>query len=466
MWPADVANTFRLALLAIASVAIASCVGGSRGVVTALVEANPSYREAGSSLRLKQSGRPWWETFEDRALTRLIRQALGNNLELQAVAARISQANATLRQAGGRLFPQIDGEGSYGVRWTDDDSQDQRETSSNLGALVDWEVDLWGRLRSSREARRLERDATISDWLGARLLLSVAVAETYFEILEQKRQLLLLDDQIKNSQTLLELTELRFGQAQSSVVDVLQQREQLAAIRTRVPTVEGRLQQLSYALDVLLGRAPGNGPAIAGKEIDLPSSSLRTVGVPSDLLQNRPDLVASAQRVAAIDQEVAETIADRLPRLTLGGFVSGTGGPGIESVITNAVSSLAAPIFDAGIRKAEVARRQEALREALASYSHDYLTAVRDVETALVLERKQVERMTLLNQELDIAQKLLRESHHRWGQGLTDYLPVLTAVITVQRLERELITSHREILSARVALHRAIGGPMETELER
>ena len=460
------ATTFRLVLLAIATLAVPSCVGGSRGVVTALVEANPSYREAGASLRLQKTGRRWWETFGDRALTKLIRQALGNNLEIKAVAARISQADATLRQAAGRLLPQVDGEGSYGVRWTDDDSQDQRETSSNLGALLDWEIDLWGRLRSAREARRLERDATTSDWLGARLLLSVAVAETYFEILEQKRQLLLLEDQIENSQTLLELTELRFGQAQSSVVDVLQQREQLAAIRTRVPTVEGRLEQLTYALDVLLGLPPGNGPAIAGREIGLPSSLLRAVGIPADLLQNRPDLVGSAQRVAAIDQEVAEAIADRLPRLTLGGSVSGTGGPGIDSVITNAIASATVPVFDAGVRKAEVARRQEALKEALASYSHDYLAAVRDVETALVLERKQVERMNLLNQELDIAQKLLRESHHRWGQGLTDYLPVLTAVITVQRLEREVITSHREILSARVALHRAIGGPMETKFER
>jgi len=468
VWLADVANTCRLVFLAIATLVVCSCVGGSRGVVTALVEAKPSYREAGSSLRLKQSGSPWWETFDDRTLTKLIPQALGNNLEIQAVAARISQADATLRQAGGRLFPQIDGEGSYGVRWTDDDdgSGDERATSTNLSSLLDWEVDLWGRLRSAREARQLERDATISDWLGARLLLSVAVAEAYFEILEQKRQLLLLDDQIENSQTLLDLTELRFGQAQSSVVDVLQQREQLAAIKTRVPAVEARLEQLTYALEVLLGLPPGTGPSLAVEESRLPPSSLRTVGVPSDLLQNRPDLVASAQRVAAIDHEVAEAIADRLPRLTLGGSASGSGGPGIDTLITNAVASATTPIFDAGIRKAEVSRRQAALNEALASYSHDYLTAVRDVETALVLERKQVERMNLLNQELDTAKKLLRESHHRWGQGLTDYLPVLTAVVTVQRLEREIITSHREIVSSRVTLHRAIGGPMDTELKR
>ena len=464
MWLANVVNAFRFVLLATATLAVCSCVGGSRGTVTALVEANPSFREVATALGGQQLGRPWWESFSDRALTKLVRQALGNNLELQAVAARISQADAMLRQAGGRLFPQVDGSGSYAVRWTDgDSSQDKRATSTNLGALLDWEMDLWGRLRSAREADRLERDASISDWLGARLLLSASVAETYFEILEQSRQLLLLEKQIENNQTLLDLTELRFGQAQSSIVDVLQQREQLAATKTRVPTIEGRLQQLTYALDVLLGLPPGNGPTLSGKELELPPASLRTVGVPANLLQKRPDLVASAQRVAAIDHEVAEAIADRLPRLTLGGSVSGTGGPGLDTIITNAVASVAAPIFDAGIRKAEVRRRQAALKEALSSYSNNYLSAVRDVETALVLERKQAERIDLLNQQLDTAKKLLRETRHRWGQGLTDYLPVLNAVVTVQGLEREVITSHRELLSSRVALHRAIGGPIDSE---
>jgi NodT family efflux transporter outer membrane factor (OMF) lipoprotein len=464
---ASIVNALRLLLLAFTTLAVCSCVGGSEGSVTALVQANPTFREAGPSLGRRQSERPWWETFGDRTLTKLVRQALGNNLEMHAIAARISQADAALRQAGGRLFPQLEGDGSYAVRWTDEDdtTQSRRTTSTNLGALLDWEIDLWGRLRSAREARRLEREATYSEWLGARLLLSASVAETYFEILEQKRQLLLLEDQIENNQTLLDLTELRFGQAQSSVVDVLQQREQLAATKTRVPTIEGRLQQLIYALEVLLGIPPGNGPSISGKVLGLPPSSLRTVGGPSDLLQNRPDLVSSAQRVAAIDQEIAEAIANRLPRLNLGGSLSGSGSPGINTVITNAVASAAASVFDAGIRKAEVARRQAALKEALADYSHDYLGAVRDVEIALLLERKQAERLNLLTRQLDTAKKLLRESHHRWGQGLTDYLPVLNAVVTVQSLEREIITSHRELLSSRVALHRAIGGPMDMETE-
>lgn len=442
-----------------------SCFEGTRRTTTALVEANPTYREAGALSGRKKSGQPWWETFDDRTLTSLVRNALRDNLEIRAVAARIAQADATLRQAGGRLFPQIDGDGSYSARWTerDDRSENPRVTEKNLGAMLDWEIDLWGRLRSSREARRLERDAAVSDWSGARLLLSVSVAETYFDILEQKQQLLLIEDQIENSQTLLDLIELRFGQAQSSVVDVLQQREQLAATKTRVPTIEGRLQQLVYALEVLLGVPPGSGPAIKVKGLHVPPSSFLKVGVPSDLLRNRPDLVAAAYRLEAIDQEVAEAIADRLPRLNLGGSVSMVGASSLDTVITNAVASAAAPIFDAGIRKAEVERRQAALKEAVAAYSNEYLTAVRDVETALVLERKQAERVKLLDQQLVTAKKLLKESRHQFSQGLTDYLPVLTAVVTVQGLEREVITSQRELISSRIALHRAIGGPMGTE---
>ncbi len=444
-----------------------SCVGGSRGLVSALVEPNPQYQHGASTSEWpskESKPKPWWQAFKDNTLDQLMRQGLTGNLELQSLVARIEQADAALRQAHGRLLPELNADGSYGVRWTDssDDSQAVRETSMNLGGLLDWEIDLWGRLRSARAARRLEREAAIADWRGARLLLSVSIAETYFEMLEQERQLRLLDEQIAAGQTLLDLTELRFGQAQSSVVDVLQQREQLAATKTRVPTVEGRLVQLTLTLHVLLGQAPGHDmPRIAG-ELKAPPA-LPALGVPADLLVDRPDLLASAQRVAALDYEVAEAIADRLPRLRLGGSLSGIGGPGIDTLIANAVASVAAPVIDGGIRKAEVAKRQAAVREALAAFSQQYLEAAREVETALILERKQAERVRLLGNQLGTAQSLLTESRNRYRQGLTDYLPVLTALETVQQLEREHLTSRRELLSFRIALHRALGGPLSEE---
>ncbi|MGI9239267.1 MAG: efflux transporter outer membrane subunit [Verrucomicrobiales bacterium] len=403
----------------------------------------------------------WWKSFDDRALNRLVAAGLENNFDLRQLAARVLQADAELRKAKGQLFPTLDAVGSANRRWIDSDSGDPTNSdgSVSLGALLNWEIDVWGRLRSAVDDRRFEQQATIADWQGARLILSAAISELYFEILEQEQQLRLIRSQIDTGETLLDLTELRFGQAQSSIVDVLQQREQLAATRALTPVIEARLRQLELALDALLARAPGTGKQIKFRTLTPPPKGLST-GVPSDLLKNRPDLLATHLRLASIDAQIAEAIADRLPRFTIG--VSGTavGSSGIDDLIANAFAGVAAPVFDAGVRKAEVDRRRAIYDETLNSYSQNYLTAVRDVETALVKERKQGERIVLLERQLTIAQRLLKETRNRYSQGLTDYLPVLAAVTTEQDLQRELVTSRRLWLSHRIALHRALGGPV------
>jgi NodT family efflux transporter outer membrane factor (OMF) lipoprotein len=422
------------------------------------VEAQPS-----ESARRPALPGPWWRVFEDPTLDSLIEQALAGNLELDAFAARIDQANALLRQARGQLFPLLDAGAQFESRWLElDSSNPVREESASAGALLDWELDLWGRLRSVRSATRLEARAATHDWLGARLLISASVAETHFEILEQREQLQLLREQLAVNQTLLELTRLRFGQGQSSIVDVLQQQEQLASTSALVPEIESRLEELEYALDVLLGRAPGTRDRFAAGTLSAPPP-LPDTGVPSDLLLHRPDLLAAGDRVTALDYRVGEAIADRLPRVAIGGSLTAAGDPGFNQLIGGALASLAGPVFDAGIRKAEVDRRQAQLRERLADYSGAYLAAVRDVETTLLRERKQAERVRRLNGQLEIAQRLLTETRNRYSQGLTDYLPVLGAVVTEQNLQRDVITARRELLGLRVALHRALGGPMTEE---
>jgi len=424
-----------------------------------------TYSEAEASARAgalaPEGSTPWWSTFGDRTLDRLVDTALENNLDLQQVAARVLQADAELRKVKGRLFPSLDATGSAGRRWLDSDADDASgsDNSVSLGALLEWEIDIWGRLRSAVDDKQFEQGATIADWQGARLILSAAVSEIYFEILEQKQQLRLIADQIETGETLLDLTELRFGQAQSSIVDVLQQREQLAATRALTPTIEARLRQLELALDTLLSKAPGSGKPIRFRSLRPPPEGLAT-GVPSDLLKNRPDLIAAQLRLASIDAQIAEAVADRLPRFVIGVTGTASGGAGIDTLIANAFAGIAGPVFDAGIRKAEVDRRRALYEEAIDAYSQSYLTAVRDVETALVGERKQGERIELLERQLTIAQSLLKETRNRYSQGLTDYLPVIAAVTTEQNLQRDLVTSRRQWLSFRIALHRSLGGPV------
>ncbi len=428
-----------------------------------LVPAGDQFREKTSDTGSVGAGTSgdWWRSFDDSVLDQLISDALDANLDLAQFQDRIVQARARLRQAGGRLFPQVDAEGNFTSRWSDGSGieSNQREDSSALGVVFGWEIDFWGRLRSAKGARVEETEAAIDDWQAARLTLSASIAEIYFEILEQQQQLNLLNQQIGINTTLLDLTRLRFGQGLSSIVDVLQQQEQLASTRTLVPAIEARLEQLELTLDVLLGKSPGDRQRFVARTLDLPPKQF-DAGVPSDLLANRPDLLASRHRVTALDYSVGEGIAERLPRFSIGGSLSAGGYPGLDTLTANAITAAVGPVFDAGIRKAEVTFRKAQLMEAIHDYSGRYLNAVREVETALLRGRKRAEGLRRLESQLSVAKRLLRETRNRYSQGLTDYLPVLAAVGTVQTLERDVLTSLRELILERVSLHRALGGPI------
>ncbi|UCG60160.1 MAG: efflux transporter outer membrane subunit [Phycisphaerales bacterium] len=404
----------------------------------------------------------WWETFNDEDLNRLIESGLAANFELRQYVARIEQATALARQVGARLYPSLDVDAGYELQWDGEtrsgESRDRQE-ASDLGFLLRWELDIWGRLSSLRRAENLTAQATIEDWMGARLLLSAAIAETYFEIQEQRRQLEVVREQIDTNKTLLRLTSLRFGQGQSSIVDVLQQQEQLEATLARVPQIESNIGQLEYSLDILLGQPPEKKNYATSSQLSRPSP-LPDVGIPSLLLTRRPDLRAAQKRVLAFDYDVGVALADQFPTLSLGGSIDWAGDPDFGDAVTGVFVGLAAPLFDAGERRDEVIYRKARLEDALAGYSNRFLSALFEVETALLEERKSEEQLMLVEKQLVTAQRLLTEARNRFSQGLTDYLPVITSLSIVQSLERNVVNTRRRVLSARIGLHRALGGPM------
>ncbi len=425
------------------------------------VAATQTYHEATREITAPQPPTErWWEAFNDPVLMKLIDTALRSNLDLSQLAARVQQARAFTRQQGARRLPTIDAGVDYESTWTDPsgDGHSHDELLSG-GLLLNWELDVWGRLRAAEDAAELDAKSAHQDFLAAQLILAANVADTYFEALEQRLQLQLLAEQIVTNNTLLELTRLRFGQGQSSIVDVLQQREQLASTRALVPLVEARLAELEYALDVLLGRAPGNRERL--KATELPAlAALPDVGVPAALLETRPDLVASRHRMDAIDLRIGEAIADRFPRFNIGGAVAATGSLRPDTLVSSVFAGALAPLFDGGERRAAIDFRRAQWEEAVAGYAELFLTAVKEVETAILRERQQARRVRLQEDQLDTARQLLSETRNRYSQGLTDYLPVLAAVATEQDLERALITSRRLELTSRVALHLALGGPL------
>ena len=443
--------------------AAAAVCGGSGCRLHSVDESADPVVSGGQAFSMSVDGvegeRRWWRVFDDRRLTDLVETALSDNLGLRQARVRIEQARALVRQSGARLFPAL-GVGAAAQRdWPD---EGVKHNDSLAGRLrLSWEVDLWQRLTSARKADELGTAAAREDLQAAALLLSAEVAETYFAVIEQRLQLALLARQVEVGKRLLGLIELRFGQGQASVVDVYQQRQQLASTRAQVPLIRSRLRVLGNRLKVLVARSPAGAAAdIAADLPELPAPP--KVGVPSTLLTNRPDLRRIRCRLVAADYRVAEAVADRLPRLNIG-LERGYEGTDFrrltaEGLLTSLMGDLAGPVIDWGEREAEVHRRQAVVREQLLQLSSAYLTAIEEVEDALWRERHQRELIKALQAELEIAQRNLKETQIRYGQGLTDYLPVLAAVQSLQALERNLLTRRRELVSIRILLYRALGG--------
>lgn len=427
------------------------------------VEVLPGFSEAATGADLPEDwSYSWWETFENEELNRLIETGLADNFGIRQYVARIEQATALAHQAGASLYPSLHLNAGYDREWDGEtgsgETRDRKE-SSDLGLLLRWELDAWGRLSSIRRAERLTAQASMEDWLGARLLLSSAIAETYFEIKERLRQLEVIRAQIEINESLLKLTSLRFGQGQSSIVDVLQQQEQLEETMARVPQTEALIGQLEYSLDVLIGKTPGSVPLVSSSDLG-PPPPLPQIGVPAQLLTRRPDLRGAQKRVLAFDYDVGVSVANQFPSLVLGGSVDWRGDPDFGNEISAVFARLSAPLFNAGELRSEVHFRKARLDEALAGYSERFLSALFEVESSLLEERKSEEQLLLVEKQLDTAQRLLSEARNRFSQGLTDYLPVFTSLNIVQNLERDVVSARRSVLSARVGLHRALGGPI------
>ena len=416
-------------------------------------------RSAGEATWASES---WWESFEDPVLSGLIEQGLDGSFSLRGFVARIEQAEALSQQSGASLWPDLNLAAGADAEWDGavaaTETRDRQDTRS-LGGLLRWELDLLGRLTSAHQAQVLQQEARVEDWRDARLLLSTVIADRYFEIKEQQRQLEVLQAQIDINESLLKLTTLRYGQGQASIVDVLQQREQLDETKARVPEAEARWGALGYSLDALLGVMPGRGSRKWDTKISSPPP-LPGVGIPAKLLAHRPDLRAARLRVMAIDYEVGEAVAAQFPSLRIGLGVDWRGDPSFGNAIESAFADLAVPLFAGGERRAEVRRRKAEMDEALADYTELFLSALVEVESSLLLERKLNERLVLVEAQLLSAQRLLSEARNRYSQGLTDYLPVFTSLNIVQNLEREIVSARRDVLSARVGLYRALGGPL------
>ena len=405
----------------------------------------------------------WWEEFGDPELTAMVDLALSGNFTIREAWSRLAQARARAVQAGAARYPDLAataGATRSRTRAGTASRNSRTEREYSLGVAGGYELDLWGRVRSEREAAELETTATREDLNSAAVTLASEIAVRWVEIVSLKMQQRLLAQQLETNLTYLELIELRFRRAMVSALDVYQQKQVVENVRAEIPLVEGREQLLRHELSLLMGRPPRACPPVTRAELPEPSP-VPSTGIPADLLAARPDLRAAGLRLRAADRQVSVARAKRLPDISLSANAV-YGADQLNSLFETWVVSLAenltAPLFDAGRRKAEVERAGAAAEEALAGYRSAVLNAVKEVEDALVTEATQREHIRGLAKVISAARRALEEAGVRYRNGLNEYLPVLTQLRTVQELERDLIQQRRDMLIARIGLYRALGG--------
>lgn len=409
---------------------------------------------------------PWWQMFGDSTLDRLMDEAFAENLTLEQAAARLEQFRALSDVARSTLSPTVS------VRGNVQDGEiamsglppgfKPKLTTYDVSATASYEVDLWGKLSARRGAAYADFLASENDLRAVALSVASQLAGSYYQAVEFRAQVELLNQTIQSYESYLELVERRYVLGVAPSLDVYQAQISLAQARGQKALYEANLAAAEHGLSTLIGRYPGFGSA--GELDTLPQTATEVQpGLPSELLQRRPDVRAAFQRLRAADRRWAEAVANRFPSITLTGS-GGVKSNDLEDIVNpeniawNIVGGIVLPIYEGGRRKAEADRNEAAFREAAAKYKEVLLNAFREVEDALVLGKKQREYTDELEKQFSASANSLRLTTDRYVQGVTDYLPVLMAQTNYYNTRRNLITARRELISTRIRLVTALGG--------
>jgi multidrug efflux system outer membrane protein len=410
----------------------------------------------------------WFEMFQDDALRELILIAVEENYDVRLAAERILEARALYEIASGAEQPTVDVAASAGYVGVTRNgipplpTGDRDGTIFALGAAFSWELDFWGRLASATDAAQAQLFATEED---RRLVLQVLVTElarAYFELRELDAELEIAMVTLESRQKSLQLVTLRRDEGVSNALEVRQAEVLVTTAQQQIPDIERLIEQKENEISTLLGRNPG--PVARGRtliEQSLPDAI--PAGLPSDLLDRRPDIRAAEQRLIAANAAIGEAKALLYPRISLtasGGFAS----EDLDDLLDSSSGfwdtgiALLQPIFNGGRLRANVRATESVQRQAVIVYLQTLQLAFREVSDALVGYRKLREfreQQEILTRTLEDQQRL---SNMRYRGGVTAYLEVLDTDRQFFDAQLGLAQAQRDEVLALVALYRALGG--------
>jgi NodT family efflux transporter outer membrane factor (OMF) lipoprotein len=406
-----------------------------------------------------QSG--WLKTFNDPQLDKLVSEVLIKNFDLQIAAAKVDAAVAAARQAGAALTPAV----NLGVQGGNQGNLDSglNNDSSSVGTSLDvaWELDVWGRVRAGSDAATEELQASQLDYDYAKLSLAAQTAKAYFLAVEASRQQHLAKETVDNYTKTAEVVNAFFKEGMVGIQDVHLAKSEKANAEASLESAKAAELDALRSLEALLGRYPSAQVDVANDLPDLPAPI--QAGIPSEVLERRPDIVAAERRVAAAFDKIKQAETAKLPKISLTGSLGGVG-PNLADMVNpanmiwNAVTSLMFPIFDGGSLDAQVDAASATQKQALANYQKTALKAFGDIETALSNEaslRRQIGSLEVAYQEAQSAEEIGMETY-KSGQGnLLDVQQLQRSSFSAQRA---LLKVEHDLLVQRVNLYLGLGG--------
>ena len=426
----------------------------------------------------------WWELFQDENLQALIRKALVENKDLRIAVSRVREARALLAATGADQFPQIDGKASIqrnqvsqavvrqfglGRGLPQGGSIPQIPATNQFRATMDlsFELDLWGRLRRATEAAQADLLARESARRTVVLTLVSDLAKAYFELQELDAELEVAESALKTRQDALDLIRLRKFVGQRSTLDIRRAEQKVARAQAVIPDLERQIGQKEHQLSLLMGRNPARivrGASL--REQSLPPEV--PAGLPSALLERRPDIVEAEQRLVSANAKIGVAKAAFFPQISL------TGNFGAQSLQFGDLfvgpsrvwmfgPTLTVPLFDAGrnLANLEVTRAQQ--EQAVISYEKTIQQAFREVEDALIAHQKIREIRTERERLVKLSREALELAQLEYLNGQASYLEVLAAQRDVFNAETGLAQTHRNHLLTVVQLYKALGGGWNAE---
>jgi NodT family efflux transporter outer membrane factor (OMF) lipoprotein len=410
----------------------------------------------------------WWEAFGDPELNQLEEQIASSNENLKVAEARFREARAAIRFNRASQFPTISTAPSASYVKNSDFSPSfpSKIQESSKGDFVlpfdlSYELDLWGRVRRTVAAAREEAQASAADYETAKLSLEAELAMDYFELRSADAQKQLLDDTVKAYTNNVELTVHRFQGGVAPRADVAQAQTQLDTTRVQDTDVTVQRAQFEHAIAILIGRPPAEF-TLATAPLNFQPPSI-PIGLPSELLQRRPDIAAAERRVAEANQQIGIARAAYFPTVTLGGTAGFAGSQGSNwftwpSGFWAVGPALAETLFDAGRRRATSESARANYDAAVATYRQTSLTAFEEVEDNVAALRILEDETQQQQQAVASSQESLQLFTNRYQGGVDTYLQVITAQTIELANERNAIDILRRRLDASVLLVKALGG--------